>query len=57
MYALAPHNEVIRLSDGALIPNDQNNRQRQEYETWRAAGGQRETMPMPETVTEPPQIP
>lgn len=54
MYRLAPYNEVIRLSDGALIPNDPNNRDRQAFAAWVAAGGVPDTMPTPEVVADLP---
>lgn len=54
MYRLAPNDEVVRLSDGALIPNDANNRDRQAFDAWVAAGGVPQTMPTPEVVDGPP---
>jgi hypothetical protein len=50
-YQLAASDTVIRTSDGAFIPNDPDNRDRQEYERWLADGG------VPDPYVPPPEPP
>jgi len=38
-YRLTSNGSVIRIRDGALVPNDPTNRDRIEYEAWLAGGG------------------
>lgn len=48
MYRLTEVDSVIRIADGAIIPNDPTNRDRSEYEDWLADGG------VPGPYVEPP---
>lgn len=47
---------VLRLSDGASIPDDEQNLDWREFVAWRNAGGMPMQMPTPEVVYQPPQI-
>jgi len=59
-YQLTADTRVIRNSDGAWIPDDPANRDRQEYDKWYAAGGVPdpyvEPEPMPPTPTAEQQV-
>lgn len=46
---------VIRTRDGASIPDDPKNRDRQEYDTWVAKGGVPDPAPPPPPPPPPPQ--
>lgn len=44
-FSLTHGPEVVRLADGAIIPDDPENRDRAEYEAWLADGGVPEPAP------------
>jgi hypothetical protein len=54
-YTLLPGGAVLRKVDGALIPDDPGNRDRQSYALWLAAGHTADPTPTPAT-TVPAQI-
>ena len=47
MYQLTTSTSIIRLSDGATIPNDPGNRDYREYLGWLDAGNTPEPAPAP----------
>ena len=53
-YALTDTAIVIRTADHASIPNDEGNRDWQEYQRWLEAGGVPEPYVPPEPVDPPP---
>jgi hypothetical protein len=50
-YQLTATDVVIRAEDGAFIPNDPANRDREEYEQWLVDGG------VPDPYVPPPAVP
>lgn len=48
VYRLTAADAVIRIDDGACIPDDPNNRDRAEYEAWLSSGG------VPDPYVRPP---
>jgi hypothetical protein len=55
-YQLTATDVVIRTEDGASIPNDPANRDRQEYEQWFADGGAPDPYVGPEPVPPTPTV-
>jgi hypothetical protein len=47
MYQLTTSTSILRLSDGAFIPNDPGNRDFADYQAWIAAGNTPEPAPAP----------
>jgi hypothetical protein len=47
MYQLTTSTSIVRLSDGAFIPNDPGNRDYRKYLDWLEAGNTPETAPAP----------
>jgi len=52
MYQLTTSTSIIRLSDGAVIPNDPGNSDYREYLEWVEAGNTPEPAPEPATPIE-----
>jgi hypothetical protein len=50
MYQLTTSTSIIRLTDGATIPNDPGNRDYREYLDWVEAGNTPEPAPEPEPI-------
>jgi hypothetical protein len=50
MYQLTTSTSIIRLTDGATIPNDPGNRDYREYLEWVEAGNTPEPAPEPEPI-------
>ena len=52
MYQLTDHDRILRLSDGALIPTDPDNRDYREYLAWVEDGNTPDPAPIPEPPVE-----
>jgi hypothetical protein len=54
MYQLTTGTSIVRLSDGAFVPNDPGNRDYREYLDWLEAGNT--PKPAPEPLPPPPPL-